>query len=291
MTISSYLAVIINGICIGGLYGLMATAWSFQVGALKFANFAYGASIMASMYLTYFMVSEWRFPILAAIGLILLLNILFGYFMRRTVLREKNLIKMILTTMSITLIIINLVTFVFSAYPRDLNIFEKRIYLYEDISVGSIQLICLFMSMVFLFAFQLFLKKTWTGKAIRAVVQNPEAATLMGIRSERVLDIAFSLSYALIGVAALMLITMFQVDPNYGTKIQTYSFLVCVSAGLGSLSGAFFSGIIVGVVSALISFVFPSALHDPILFTLFVIILLVRPYGIFINPKSVGKAI
>lgn len=59
MSFEAYIAVIINGICIGGVYGLMSSAWSFQCGALKYANFAYGASIMVSMYLTYYMISSY----------------------------------------------------------------------------------------------------------------------------------------------------------------------------------------------------------------------------------------
>jgi len=291
MSISSYLAVIINGICIGGLYGLMATAWSFQVGALKFANFAYGASIMLSMYLTFFMVSEWNFPIPVVIISIILINIFLGYILRRTVLKEKVLSKMIITTMGVSLIITNLVTFFFTAYPRDFGILERRIFFTDDISVGMYQLGALILSMILLFAFQIFLKKTWTGKAIRAVVQDAEVATLMGVDSQKIIDIAFSLSNALIGVVALLLMSMFQVDPNYGSKIQTYSFLVCVSAGLGNLSGAFFSGIFLGVLSALINTVFPSTIHDPVLFFIFVLILLFRPYGLFTSSKQIKKEI
>ena len=87
-------------------------------------------------------------------------------------------------------------------------------------------------------SFQMFLKKTWTGRAIRAVVQNPEAAAMMGIDGEKIVSIAYSLSYSLIGIAAIILMTMFQVEPTFGGKLQTYAFLICVAAGIGNISGA-----------------------------------------------------
>lgn len=289
MDVSVYIEVILNGICIGGLYGLLSSAWSFQVGALKFANFAYGASIMLSMYLTYFMIIEWNIPIVLAIILILAVNFMLGWVMRKTMLKGKDRNRMILCTMGLQLLMINLVTFIFTGYPRDMAIFETRIYLTERISIGVIQLICFVMSLVILFSFQYFLKKTWTGRAIRSVVQNKEVATLMGINSEKMLDVAYSLSYMLIGISAMMLMTMYQVEPAFGTSIQSTAFMVCVIAGLGNLSGAFFSGIFVGVISGLLSMIVGAQYLNPIIYTLFVIVLLVKPYGLFTKSTNIAR--
>ena len=274
MSFEAYIAVIINGICIGGVYGLMSSAWSFQCGALKYANFAYGASIMVSMYLTYYMLAVWNVPIYLAVPLILLYNALFGLFMRKTVLRRKVYSTMILATMGMQLILTNLATMICTAYPRNLT-----------------YVMCFVLALVVMLSFQMFLKKTWTGRAIRAVVQNPEAAAMMGIDGEKIVSIAYSLSYSLIGIAAIILMTMFQVEPTFGGKLQTYAFLICVAAGIGNISGALWSGILVGVLSSLISSVLPSAFHDAVIFTLFVIILLVRPHGLFTKKDSLAHTI
>ncbi len=291
MDLSAYINIILNGICIGGLYGLTSSAWSFQCGALKFANFAYGASLMATMYLTYFGVREWNIPVFIVIPLILLINFVLGLIMRKVLLKSSNRGTQIITTMALNLIIINLVTFVFTGFPRDMALFEKRMYITKTISVGVTQFIAFCLSAVILIGFNLFLKKTWTGRAIRSVVQNRDAATLMGVKSEKILDIAFALSYLLIGISGMLLITMFQVEPNYGNFIQTIAFVVCVSAGLGSLSGAFGTGILVGVISALIQTILGAQWNDIVLFGLFIIILLVKPNGIFVNKKNVAKTL
>lgn len=291
MGFEAVLAVVINGIFQGGVYGLMSSAWSFQVGALKYANFAYGASLMVSMYLTYYMIRVWMFPVVLAVLLILVYNILFGLLMRKTVLRDKNYSTMILATMGLQLILINIITILFTAYPRNLGLSIQRIWITEKITINPLALICFFLSLIILVSFQIFLKKTWMGRAVRAVVQNQEVATLMGIDGQKIIDIAFSLSYALIGVSAIILMTMFQVEPTFGGKLQTYAFLICVSAGLGNIGGAFISGIAMGVGSALISLFLPSAYHDPILFGIFVIILLFRPYGLFTKSDKIAKTI
>lgn len=290
MGFSAYMQVIINGVLTGGLYGLMSCAWSFQTGALHYANFTYGASMMLSAYWCFYMVRMWNIPIPLMILLVLAFNVLLGLLLRKTVLNQQNdFNKMIICTMGVEMIMTNLATLFFTATPRDFALLETRIYLTRDISIGSIQLVCFVLSLVLLFAFQYFLKKTWTGKAIRAVVQNSEVATTMGIRSERIMDQAFSMSYILIGIAAMLLALLNQIDPNFGTPFQSKAFMVCVLAGIGNLGGTFFSGVLVGVVTALIGFVVGAEYLNPITYGLFVLVLLIRPHGLFTKASSVAR--
>lgn len=286
-----FISIVLNGLLIGGVYGLVSSAWSFQVGQLRFANFAYGASLMLAMYLTYYSLSEWNLPIPVMILLVLAACVLLGWVLRKTILRISDRYAQILCTMALNLILINAVNFVCTSYPRDLGILEHRIPIAGTISIGVIQLACFVMSGVILLSFDLFLKKTWTGRSIRAVVQNSEVATLMGIKSERMLDLAFSLSYILIGIAGIMLMTMFQVEPTYGDSVSTIAFLVCVLGSLGNMKGAFISGLIIGVVSSLITGFAGASLHDPLLYSGFIVILLFRPYGLFKKRSEVARDI
>lgn len=288
---AALVSVILNGILIGGVYGLTSSAFTFQSGALKFSNFAYGACIMLSMYLTFYGIREWNIPVPLAFLAVLVVNILLGIILRKTVLKSNSITTQILCTMGVSLIIINLVTYFFTSLPRTMAIFEIRLNITEEISIGLTQLLCFVLAACILLGFHFFLTKTWTGRAIRAVVQNKSIASTMGINSERMMDIAFSVSYALIGLSGIMLMIMFQVDPNFGNYIQTIAFLVCISAGLGNLRGAFFSGIIVGVLSALITYLLGAKWHNPVLFGLFVLVLLVRPHGIFNSKKNVARSL
>lgn len=275
----------------GGVYGLTSSAWSFQCGALKFANFAYGASIMLSMYITFYAFTVWNIPTVLAVVIVLLSNVLIGFIMRKTVLSKNDRSTQILCTMGVQLVIINLVTYICTSYPRDMALFESRIQIAEGISIGATQLVCFALAAIILISFQLFLSYTWTGRAIRAVVQNREVADLMGIKSKWILDIAFSLSYAIIGISGIMLMLMYQVEPAFGNYIQTIAFIVCISAGLGNLGGAFISGMLVGVFSALITFLIGANFHDPLLFGVFVVLLLVRPFGLFTKKANVARTL
>jgi branched-chain amino acid transport system permease protein len=291
MGISAYISIILNGILTGGVYGLFSSAFSFQAGALGYANFAYGAQIMISMYITYFSITVWNVPPPLAVLIVLASNIFIGYIFRKTALNNDEFGTQILCTMGISMIIINLCTFFATAYPRDLSILEKRLYLTKDISIGTIQLTCFVLAAVILWGFHLFLTKTWYGMAIRAVVEKKETAAVMGINTGHILDLAFSISCCLIGISGVMLMTMFSVTPLFGDYLQTIAFIVCISAGLGNMGGAFFSGIFIGVLSSLITTILGSRFHDPLLFALFVVLLILRPYGIFNSKKKIALSV
>lgn len=286
-----YISIILNGLLIGGVYGLVSSAWSFQVGQLRFANFAYGASLMLAMYLTYYSLNEWNLPIPVMLLIVLGSSVLLGWVLRKTILRISDRYAQILCTIALNLILINAVNFIATSYPRDLGILEHRIQFSSLVSIGVIQLACFVMSAMILLGFDLFLKKTWTGRSIRSVVQNGEVATLMGIKSEKTLDLAFSLSYILIGIAGIMLMIMFQVEPTYGESVSTIAFLVCVLGGLGNMKGSFLSGLIIGVISSLITGLISASWHDPILYTAFIVVLLIRPYGLFTKRSQVSRNI
>jgi branched-subunit amino acid ABC-type transport system permease component len=88
-----------------------------------------------------------------------------------------------------------------------------------------------------------------------------------------------------------MLMTMFSVNPLFGDYLQTIAFIVCISAGLGNMGGAFLSGITIGVLSSLITTILGSRFHDPLLFALFVILLIIRPYGLFNSKKRIVRTV
>jgi branched-subunit amino acid ABC-type transport system permease component len=290
MGVTAYISIILNGMLTGGVYGLFSSAFSFQAGALNFANFSYGALIMLSMYITYYTITVWHLPVFAAVLIVLVFNSAMGILLRKTVLKTGNFGTQILCTMGISMIIINAVSFFFTSYPRDMAIFERRLYLHPEISIGLIQLACFVFAALIMLGFHLFLNKTWQGIAIRAVVQNREIAGILGINTSHILDLAFSLSCCLIGVSGIMLMVMFPVSPIFGDYLQNIAFIVCISAGLGNMWGAFFSGIFIGVIPSLIMTILGARFQDPVLYLLFVVILLIRPYGIFSSGKNRARA-
>jgi branched-chain amino acid transport system permease protein len=160
----------------------------------------------------------------------------------------------------------------YSPAPRTLGIIEPLFYITPGIHVGQLRFLAFVVAAVALIAFQLFLRRSYLGKMIRAVVEERETAQLMGINSERVLGIAFGLSFVLIAIAAILMIHLFPVTTSAGAVYQLMSFLIATIAGLGNMRGAFFAGIAIGVLNAFLLY-FASSYATVVLFTVFVVVL------------------
>ena len=144
-------------------------------------------------------------------------------------------------------------------------------------------------AIVVLIGFQVFLNRTWPGKSIRAIVQQREIAELMGVNSEKTMNTAYGASYMLAAIAGSMLAVFIPITPFTGAYYQTLSFIICIAAGRSYMQGALYIGIMIGILEAFLQF-FISKYSMPIIFTAFVLALVLRPNGLFTSSKSVAAA-
>lgn len=272
------LTVLIAGLCTGGMYALLAVPFNFQIGALKVTNFAYGNILMLFMYSVFICMST-GMPVYAMFALLLPAAFLFGWLLRRFVVFTNNENAQILLTMGLAIFIENMATAIWGSFPRSLGAIEEGM-LIGDIYVSVTRLQMLAAALVLLGLGQLFLQKSWYGRCIRALVQQPDMAEMMGINTRRVALIAFGVSfcYALCGAYALMM--FYSVEPFTGHSFLSICFLIAVLGGIGNLPGSFVASFVIGIFSAFVSFFLPGY-HDPILFSLFILMLLIRPSGLF----------
>lgn len=278
LDLPSVLTILISGICTGGVYGLFASSFTFQIGSLDTPDFSFGAWLMLSMYLTFFLQRIWNVGALIFVLIPVYFGI--GYLINRYLLAKQNIFVKMLITMGISFIIQNLVILVFTAFPRNLGIIDKAITFGNGIQVGMIKLGMLVLSAFLLIGFQIFINKTWMGKTIRAIIQQKEAAYLMGINADKIKNIAFGLSYVMVSISGFMLLILFSVEPTAGGFYQMMSFLICIIAGLGNLRGAFYSGLLTGTMIGVLN-IFIAQYAMVALFLIFVIILVVKPKGLF----------
>jgi branched-chain amino acid transport system permease protein len=273
MTLGLFITILLGGIFTGALYGLFAGGLTFQLGSLSIANFGYGSWLVLAMYTSFFALTQWSVPLPALVVALPLVYFAVGYLMRNTLLRQQTLAVQVLTTLGVAMVVDGFIFLAYSPAPRTLGIVEPLIYLTPEIYVGLFRLISFVVAAALLIAFQLFLRRSYLGKMIRAVVEEPEAARLMGIHADRVLGIAFGLSFVLIASAGILMIHLFPVTSSAGGTYQLMSFLVATVAGLGNMRGAFFAGIAIGVLNAFLLY-FASSYATVALFSLFVIVLL-----------------
>lgn len=282
---ASMMTILIAGVCTGGVYGLFASGFSFQIGALRIYDFSFGAWIMMAMYLTYFMIDQWGYPLPIALLILFTVYFLVSYFLGKNVMIKGNDMVQMLVTIGITIVLQNLAILLFTAFPRTLNVTERAITLPGGITVGLIKLAMLVLSAVILIGFNTVMKRTWIGKTIRAVIQEKEAAYLVGVNADQIKTLAYALSYILVAASGVMLLVLYPVEPTVGAFYQTMSFFICILAGMGNLKGTFFCGILIGVLNAILNTFFVQ-FASIALFAIFVLILIFRPQGLFAASKT-----
>lgn len=278
--------VLLSGILIGGVYALVAVGITLILGVMKIVNFAQGELLMAGMYLT--LVLGTAFGMHPYIALPLVAVALFGLgvaihlgLVRWVVNRGHT--QQIVLTLGIGIIMQSLALMIFGGDFRSVPMDE---FLGGTLSIGSInlsttRLAAFAVSLVATLGLLILLDKTLWGKAMRATAMDHDAATLMGIPVQRIYLVTMGIGAALAGVGGAMLAPIYPVFPTVGVNILLLGFVVVILGGLGSVTGAFIGGIIVGVVEALSGFWLGAAMSQIMVFTLFILILLVRPQGIF----------
>jgi branched-chain amino acid transport system permease protein len=158
------------------------------------------------------------------------------------------------------------------------------------IQVGVVRLIALAAATAAAVGLGLFLRNTMPGRAIRAVAQDRAAATLMGVDVERIYMITFGIGTALAGLAGCLLAPIYSLSPQIGTSFILPAFAVVVLGGLGSVLGAYVGGFVVGLTEALAGYYLDPALKYAVIFGVFVLVLIVRPSGLFgkVGAEEVG---
>jgi len=145
----------------------------------------------------------------------------------------------------------------------------------------AVRLASLAVAVIFLVALQLFLKKTYTGKAIRATVQNWEAASLMGIDIHKVYLLSFAIGAALAGAAGTLVTVNYSIQPAMGLDWTLKALIVMVLGGLGNIPGTFVGGLVLGVTESATSFFISSNYREVAGLVLFLLVLIFRPQGLF----------
>lgn len=277
------------GILVGALYGLAAVGLSLVFGVTKFLNVAHGELLMLGGYLSF-----WAFTLLkvdpfltlaSTIVCLLILGLVFYklLFGRMVKLPEAAKIQnTLLVGFGLSLILQNLALRFFTADTRGITTsYSGMVFTVAGVRFPVVRLASLALAVIILLALDLFLRKTYTGKALRATVENWEAATLMGIDIQKVYLLSFVMGSALAGVAGCLVAVGYSIDPMMGLTWTLKGLIVMVLGGLGSIMGTFVGGIILGVTESATGFFLSLTYREVVGLVLFLAILVFRPQGLF----------
>lgn len=284
-----FLQNIVSGLLAGGVYGLAALGLSLAFGVLKVLNIAHGELIMLSGYFAFFAFSLAGidpflsilivFPVLVMFGL-LLHGLLFTHIVR---LEEEDRVKnSLLIAFGLVLILQTLAIQFFGADERSIiTPYSSVGFSIGEIRFPLIRVAGLVLAIVAVYGLEIFLNRTWAGRALRATSENWQTAALNGINIRRTYFIAFGLASGMAGLTGVLIAAGFTVYPSLGLHWTLKALIVVVLAGMGSIRGVLYGGLLLGVTEALSAYTFGGNYREIVGLIIFVVVLSVRPQGLF----------
>ena len=274
-----------NGLVTGAVFAVIAVGLTLVFGVMRIVNFAHGEFLMIAMYITYLMATFGGLnPYLAILVSVPVLFVLgagmFGLLIRP--LLNAPEISQLLMTMGASILLQNVALLIFKGDPLSVQLSWAADSLrLGPVSLATPRLVAAGASIVVVFGIYWLLKTTDLGRMLRAASQNRDAAQLMGINVGRMYMLALAIGVACLGVVGPVLVPWSYVSPDVGTVFTLTAFVTVVLGGMGSVSGAFFGGLILGVVSA-VSQMFMQGTYGLIpQYVVFILLLLFRPVGLF----------
>jgi len=270
-----------------GLYATMAYGLGLIYGVLRVVNLAHGGVIMAGAYLGWILFDRFALDPYLAIPIVLCATFLLGIGMYRVLVRHlprgaAGGPASLLLLFGVWLVLRNIAYGLFTGDDRAI----RTSYSTSAVNLfGSFlevnRLAVLGVAVLVPVGLHLLLRRTYVGKAIRAVAQNADSCTLVGIDVDRIYTLTFGIGTALAGLAGLLSATLYSVNPSFGAQELLKSFVVVVLGGLGSIFGMGIAALILAIVEVFAIYVLPSYLTTAVGFVMLVIVLIVRPGGLF----------
>ncbi|MGH3666234.1 MAG: branched-chain amino acid ABC transporter permease [Egibacteraceae bacterium] len=277
----------VSAVLLAGLYSAMAYGLGLIYGVLRVVNLAHGGVIMASAYMTWVLFTRFGIDPYLSIPIVVPAFFLFGVALYTVLVRflprgAAGGVQSLLLLFGVWLIIRNVAYLLFSGNDQAVRTSYSTASVSLFGSSYSVNRLAVFViALLALVGLHLLLTRTYLGKAIRAVAQNPESCTLVGIDVERVYAFTFGLGTALAGLAGLLASTIFAFNPAFGAVELLKSFVIIVLGGLGSVVGIALGALVLSFAEVFSIFVVPSYLSAAVGFVLLVVVLIFRPGGLF----------
>ena len=291
----SFLSYLISGISLGSIYAIIALGYTMVYGIARMLNFAHGDIIMVGAFAVFTMVSTLGMAPLVGIAAAVVVCTLLGVtieFVAYRPLRGASSLAVLITAIGVSYLLQNLALLIFGSNARQFTsvVTVPGLKLAGGrLSISGETIVTIVVCIVIMASLTAFINKTRIGQAMLAVSEDRGAATLMGINVNNTIAITFAIGSALAAIAGALLCSTYpSLTPYTGSMPGIKAFVAAVFGGIGSIPGALLGGILLGVVENLSKAYISSQLSDAIVFSMLIVILLVRPTGILgkkINEK------
>ncbi|MBK6506490.1 MAG: branched-chain amino acid ABC transporter permease [Ignavibacteria bacterium] len=296
---SEFIQQLINGLSLGSIYALIALGYTMVYGILKFINFAHGEVFMLGAFFGYFLARAFGIeaPSITMALVILLLSMagtaVIGMIIEKLAykpLRNSSKLTVLITAIGVSLFLQYTGQLVFGADPKSFpTIIENTSFNILGATIGTNQIVVLVSAVLLMYILRIIVFKTKMGIAIRAVSNNMTAASLMGININNVISFTFAIGSALAGAAGILYsINYPSIDPLMGLLPGLKAFIAAVLGGIGNFPGAVVGGVLIGLVETFTVGYLSPTYRDAIAFAILILILLVKPTGLF-GKKDIEK--
>lgn len=274
-----------NGLALGAVYALVGAGLNLIFGVVKVINFAQGALVMVGVYAVY-----WFFELLdldpyLSLPFVVIFLGLFGYLVQLGIINrvlKQERTSQLLITFGIGMFLENTALALWGPDHRSvISVFSENILVIGEARIRIVSVIAIVGAVIAIFALLRFLDHSRLGTAIRAVAQQPDSAELSGINVKQMFAIAFAIGAATTGFAAVLIAPIYDIQPLIGEIFGVMAFIVVVLGGLGNVAGAAVAGVALGLAQVMFATYVDTQMAVAFILILFLVILFVRPTGIF----------
>ena len=283
----SFINYLINGVSLGSVYAIIALGYTMVYGIAKMLNFAHGDIIMIGSYVVFVTVSSLGLPPVLGVLLAVAACTLLGVVIERVAykpLRNASPLAVLITAIGVSYLLQNVALLIFGADTKSFTSVVKIPALKlagGQLNITGETIATILSCIVIMVCLMAFINRTRAGQAMLAVSEDKGAATLMGINVNGTIALTFAIGSALAAIAGVLLCSAYpSLTPYTGSMPGIKAFVAAVFGGIGSIPGAFIGGVLLGVIEILSKAYISSQLSDAIVFSVLIIVLLVKPTGI-----------
>ncbi len=290
-----FLQQLVNGLSLGAIYALIALGYTMVYGIIKLINFAHGDIMMVGSYVGFFSVAVFGTNIFVALLLSMVACAVLGVVIEKVAykpLRNSTRIAALITAIGVSLFLEYIMIYIFTPDQRvfPAESFPLHNYHLAGLVISNKDLFVFGFAIILMIALQYIIKRTKTGKAMRAVSIDQEAAVLMGISVDRTISITFAIGSSLAAAAGVLIGVYYNtINPLMGIIPGLKAFVAAVLGGIGIIPGAMVGGFVMGMLETMVSGYGSSLYRDAVAFGVLILILLIKPSGIF--GKNTGEKV
>lgn len=281
----SFLSYFVTGISLGSIYALIALGYTMVYGIAKMLNFAHGDVIMIGGYVVFTAMTTLHFPVWISIIIGILACIILGVLIEKVAykpLRNASPLAILITAIGVSYLLQNVALLIFGSAAKSFTSVVPKFSIGTNINITGETIVTIIVTVLIVVGLSLFVNKTKSGKSMLAVSEDKGAAQLMGINVNKTISLTFAIGSGLAAVASILLCSTYpQISPYTGAMPGIKAFTAAVFGGIGSIPGAMIGGVVLGIIESLSKAYISSQLSDAIVFGVLIIVLLVKPTGLF----------